>query len=351
MNRSPAKIVRQRTLAAAWHNSSVTISKQSPFSLATWGELIDSAYRRIQSLITKTPVEDVSATLPGAQARVFFKMENLQQTGSFKLRGATNKIKSLTPVAAQRGVIAASNGNHGMAVAEAARVAGIQAEVYVSEHVAEAKATRIQELGATIRRHGTDPLHAELAARSAAESSGKPFISPYNDAEVIAGQGTVAFECVRQTGQIDAIFVTVGGGGLISGIGAYMKYASPMTEIVGCWPANSPVLYESMKAGQILDVPEQPTVSESTAGGLEQKSITLDICRNVIDRSVLVTEDEIMAAMRRVRDVNGWLIEGAAGVALAAFEKEMQRYAGKTVVIVICGGNISPKVKSALDAA
>lgn len=327
------------------------MSKNSAFSLATWGELIDTAYRRVQSLVTQTPLENVTDIFPGTSANVFFKMENLQQTGSFKLRGATNKLQSLDPQAARRGVIAASNGNHGMGVAAAARQLGIQAEIYVSEHVAEAKAARIQELGATIRRHGADPLDAELAARSAAVSAGKVFISPYNDAEVIAGQGTIAYECLRQIGKIDAIFVAVGGGGLMSGIGAYIKFASPETEIVGCWPENSPVLYESMKAGEILDVPEKPTLSESTAGGLEQGSITLDICSNVIDRSVLVSEDEILDSMQTVRKAKGWLIEGAAGVAVAAFEKEMPRYAGQNVVIVICGGNLSPKTKARLEEA
>lgn len=321
------------------------------FSLAQWGPLVDAAQRRMRGLVDETPIEDVTDLFPGTSAKVLFKMENLQQTGSFKLRGASNKIQSLDPQSAQLGVIAASNGNHGIAVAEAARHAGIQAEVYVSKYVSEAKAKRIQELGASIHRHGTDPLDAELAARSAAQNSGKVFISPYNDIEVIAGQGTVAFECVRQVPKIDAIFVTVGGGGLVGGIGAYIKYASPETEIVGCWPVNSPVLYESMKAGRIVDVQEGPTLSESTAGGLEPGSITLDVVRNVIDRSVLVSEDEIMSAMRRVRDAKGWTIEGAAGVAVAAFAQDIQLYAGKTVVIVICGGNLSPKVKASLDAA
>jgi threonine dehydratase len=313
--------------------------------------MVDAAHRRIRGLVKETPIEDVTAIFPEASGKVLFKMENLQQTGSFKLRGASNKIQSLDHQKARQGVIAASNGNHGMGVAAAAKHAGIQAEIYVSEHVAEAKASRIQELGASIHRHGNDPLEAELAARSAAEKSGKVFISPYNDVAVIAGQGTVAFECVRQVPRIDAIFVAVGGGGLISGIGAYMKYASPETEIVGCWPINSPVLYESMKAGKIMDVEEAPTISESTAGGLEPGSVTLGIVPNVIDRSVLVSEDEIMAEMRRVRNAKGWSIEGAAGVAVAAFAKDPQRYAGKTVVIVICGGNLSPKANAALEAA
>ncbi|HEX7286477.1 MAG TPA: pyridoxal-phosphate dependent enzyme, partial [Candidatus Angelobacter sp.] len=149
--------------------------------------------------------------------------------------------------------------------------------------------------------------------------------------------------------RIDAVFVAVGGGGLIGGIGAYLKHASPTTEVVGCWPQNSPVLHESIKAGKIIDVPEQPTLSESTAGGLEPGSITLEVCRQVIDHSVLVSEDEILSAMRRVRLAKGWMIEGAAAVALAAFLKEAQRYENKTVVILICGGNLSEAAKSRLE--
>ena len=159
----------------------------------------------------------------------------------------------------------------------------------------------------------------------------------------MAGQGTIAVELLQQAPKLDALFVAVGGGGLIGGIGSYMKQASPETEIVGCWPQNSRVLYESLKAGRILDVPEQPTISESTAGGLEPDSVTLDVCRQIIDRSVLVSEEEILAAMRHVRDAKGWLIEGAAGVALAAFLKNAKEYEGKTVAVVICGGNLSPE--------
>ncbi len=306
------------------------------------------AYSRIRNHLLETPVEDVSELFPETGTRVFFKMENLQETGSFKLRGASNKILSLTREQAAAGVIAASNGNHGLGVAAAAKKAGIAAEVYVSNHVSPGKAARIEALGATLHRAGSDPLDAELAARAAAEKSGKVFISPYNDTEVLAGQGTIAVELLKQVPQLDAVFVAVGGGGLIGGIGAYMKSASPAAEVVGCWPENSPVLYESIKAGRIVNVPESPTLSESTAGGLEENSVTLEICRNVIDCSALVSEDEILAAMRRVREAKGWLIEGAAGVALAAFLKTADRYKGNTVAIVICGGNLSEQVKARL---
>ena len=324
-------------------------SSSETFSPTVLAQMVEDAAHRIRAYVTETPVEAVPDLFPSGSPGLFFKLENLQQTGSFKLRGASNKILSLTVDQAARGVIAASNGNHGLGVAAASRRAGIAAEVYVSAHVSPVKARRIEEYGARIQRAGDDPLDAELAARAAAANQEKIFISPYNDAEVMAGQGTIAIELLRQLPHIDAIFVAVGGGGLIGGIGAYMKRVSPQTQIVGCWPQNSRVLYESMQAGRIIEIPEQPTLSESTAGGLEPGSVTLEICRNVIDRSVMVSEEEILSAMQRVRTLRGWLIEGAAGVAVAAFLKHALDYAGKTVVAVICGGNVSPAVQRRLE--
>jgi len=323
-------------------------ARQLPQSIADLAGQVAKAAEKIRHSVTETPVEQITGLVPDAGVDVIFKLENLQQTGSFKLRGACNKILSLTSEQASRGVIAASNGNHGLGVAAAARRAGISAEVYVSSHVSPTKATRIEEYGARIQRTGNDPLEAELAARGAANAQGKVFISPYNDEQVMAGQGTIAVELLRQVPALDALFVAVGGGGLIGGIGAYMKHASPATEIIGCWPENSRVLLESIKAGRILDVPEQPTLSESTAGGLEPGSVTLDICAHVIDRSVLVSEDEILGAMRTVRALRGWIIEGAAAVAVAAFMKEAQHYRGRRAAVVICGGNVSEKVLAQL---
>lgn len=316
---------------------------------AMLARMVKDAAGRIRPAVFETPLEPVPDLFLGSGATVLFKLENLQQTGSFKLRGASNKILSLDREMAARGVIAASNGNHGLGVAAAAQRAGIAAEVYVSAHVSPAKAKRIEEWGTRIKRTGQYPLEAELAARAAAAHEGKVFISPYNDVEVMAGQGTIAVELERQCPQMDALLVAVGGGGLIGGIGSYMKSVSPQTEIVGCWPENSRVLYESMQAGRILEVPEQPTLSESTAGGLEPGSVTLDICRKVIDHSVFVTEEEILSAMQQVRAARGWLIEGAAAVAVAALSKETHRYHGKSVVVLICGGNLSPEVLRRLE--
>ena len=301
-------------------------------------DAILAAYQRIQPIVRETPLEESAAL--GA----FLKLEHLQLTGSFKFRGASHKIALLTPHEAAAGVVAASNGNHGLGVAAAAKARGIAAEIFVSTQVSPAKARRIEQYRARIRCAGDDPLTAELAARRAAADSGRVFISPYNDADVVAGQGTIAVELQRQLPRIDAVFAAVGGGGLIGGIGAYLKSVSPGTEIVGCWPENSPVLYQCLQAGRILDVAEQPTLSESTSGGLEPGSVTLEICRGAIDRSVLVSETEILEAMRLVMNTEHWMVEGAAGVAVAGYLKEARRYQGKNAVIVLCGRNLSPEV-------
>ena len=303
-----------------------------------------AAFDRIRSYVRETPVDLSPALADGGSATVFLKLEHLQHTGSFKFRGASNKIALLTPSQASGGVVAASNGNHGLGVAAAARARGIAAEVFVSAQVSPAKAERIASLGATLRHAGSDPLAAEMAARHAAEATGRVFISPYNDLDVVAGQGTMAVELHRQAPDLDAVFVAVGGGGLIGGIGSYLKAVSPRTEIVGCWPENSPVLHECLRAGRVIGVPEQPTLSESTAGGLEPDSVTLPVCQKAIDSSVFVSEDEIRDAMRLVMEAEHWVIEGAAAVAVAAFRKDMARWAGKRVAIIICGRNVSPEV-------
>jgi threonine dehydratase len=278
----------------------------------------------------------------------FLKLEHLQHTGSFKFRGASNKIALLTPQQAAAGVVTASNGNHGLGVAAASLARGIAAEVFVSSHVSAAKARRIQAMGARLHCAGDDPLTAELAARRAATTTGRVFISPYNDLDVVAGQGTIAVELLRQLPRIDAVFVSVGGGGLIGGIGEYLKAVSPQTEIVGCWPETSPVMLQCLEAGRIVEVAEQPTLSESTAGGLEPDSVTFDVCRRVISRGVLVSEDEILHAMRLILETEHWVIEGAAGVAVAAFLREASHWQGKNAVILICGRNLSPDVLNRL---
>lgn len=318
--------------------------------LSLWRSKIEVAHRRIYEIVQETPVALIEDDARTQSARAFLKMEHLQKTGSFKLRGATNKIFSLSADEAKRGVIASSTGNHGLAVAAAAAHRGVQAEVYVCSQVSPKKLRLIEDYGARVQLIGSTPLEAELAARAAAVELGKTYISPYNDPDVVAGQGTVAIEIAEQVPDADAIYIAVGGGGLIGGMGAYMKTVSSQTEIVGCWPENARAMYECLRVGKIVDVPEEPTLSESTAGGVEPGSVTFELCRAVIDRSVLVTEAEILDCMRWAHR-RGWEVEGAAAVAIAAFFKDAPQLAGKTAVIVSCGGNNSPEVSSRLPEA
>jgi threonine dehydratase len=320
------------------------ISRDSPDLIG----LIEEACNRIYALARPTPIARLprDARVPES-TRVFAKMEQQQVTGSFKVRGASNKIFALSPDVAAKGVVASSTGNHGLGIAAAARHSGVDAEIFLSAQVPEAKWKKIASYGARIRTVGESPLEAELAARSAAEQSGRTYISPYNDWQVIAGQGTIAVELLRQVHPLDVVFIATGGGGLVSGIGSYLRARSPQTEIVGCWPANSRVLYECLQAGKIIDFPESDTLSESTAGGVEPGSITFELARNVIHRSVLVSEAAILDAMlwARRRD---WLIEGSAGVALAALFQQAHQYEGKSVVVLFCGGNLSPEAEDRL---
>jgi threonine dehydratase len=306
-----------------------------------------AAERRIRTYIRETPLERSRALSEATRARVFLKLEHLQETGAFKLRGAANKLLSLTKDEAARGIVAASTGNHALAVATISGKLGIAAEIFVSEHIHPDKRARIEALQARVNAVRGDALLAEVTARREAESSGRPYISPYNDPVVIEGQGTLAVEVVRQLPslgpeRLDAIFVAVGGGGLVAGIGLHLERVSPATQVVGCWPENSPAMHESMRAGEIIEVPEKPTWSTSTAGGVEPGAITLEMCRRVIDRSILVSENEILDAARRVYRDDAQLIEGAAAVAVASLLKCAADYAGKTVVVVVCGGNVDP---------
>jgi threonine dehydratase len=311
--------------------------------------MIQEAAGRIYGLVRETPVASLAAApgvVPGTRA--FAKLEQLQATGSFKLRGATNKLMSLDRASAAAGVVTSSTGNHGIGVAAAAQRLAIDAEVFLSGQVAETKRAKIAAFGARLHQAGDSPLEAELAARDAAQRSGRTYVSPYNDPHVVAGQGTVAVELARQLPGLDAVFIATGGGGLVSGIGCHLRAVAPQTEVVACWADNSKVLYESLRAGRIVEAPELPTLSESTAGGVEQGSITFDLCREVVDRAELVSEEEILAAMR-FGHAQGWAMEGAGGVALGAFLKSAARYAGKRVAVVICGGNPSAAVRALLE--
>jgi threonine dehydratase len=308
-----------------------------------WPAEILAAEARIRAHIVETPLERSHYLSSVGNANVYLKLENLQHTGSFKFRGATNKLLSLSPGELTDGIVAASTGNHGMATSHAASRQNVSATIYMANGAAEEKVALIESFGGKPVFHGSNPVEAEYKARQVAAETGRPFVSPYNDASVIAGQGTTGVELHRQNARLDAVFVAVGGGGLISGIGSYLKSVNPKVKIVACWPENSHVMHESMRAGRAIDIPEKPTISDSTAGGVEEGAITIELCREVVDDSIFVSEEEIYQAMRLVMDKERWLVEGAAAVPVAAYLKRRQSYAGQNVAIVLCGRNIPLK--------
>jgi len=299
------------------------------------------AHSAIRPQVSVTPLERSRALSAALGCNVLLKAEHLQPTGSFKIRGATNKIHVLGETARSTGVITASTGNHGQAVARAGAMARVPVTVYVAASTVPEKMEAIRGWGAELVVLDGNPLHAELEARRRAAEQNKPYISPYNDLDVVAGQGTLGVELAEQAPELDAVFISVGCGGLIGGTGSALEQLRPETRVVGVWPENSPCLLRALEAGKIIDVPESATLSDGTAGAVEPGSVTFPICQSVIDQTVTVTESQIAAAMRRIAAAERWIVEGAAGVALAGLEKLAHDYRGGTVAVVLCGRNVA----------
>jgi threonine dehydratase len=309
--------------------------------MASLLERIMDAHRGIRPEVPVSTLERSRLLSDELGCDVWLKTEHLMPTGSFKVRGSANKIRVLGEAAKQTGVITASTGNHGQGVARAGKLAGVAVTVYVGETTTRAKMAAIEALGAELVVVGGGPLDAELEARRQAEQQGKPYVAPYNDLDTVAGQGTVGVELAEQAPDLDAVFVCVGGGGLIGGAGTALKALNPRTRVIGVWPTASTCLLDSLKAGEIIETPEQPTLSDGSAGAVEPGSVTFPICQDVIDETLTVTEDEIARAMRRIAEGERWMVEGAAGVAVAGLVQAAERYRGKKVAAVLCGRNVT----------
>ena len=268
-------------------------------------------------------------------------MENRQHTGSFKIRGAANRLLTLTTQQRTAGCVTASSGNHGAAVARALQLLAIDGVIFVPERTSSAKVEAIRAYGGDIRFYGDDGLETETHARDFAIREGLFYVSPYNDPEVIAGQGTCGVEIETVLPDVDAVFIAVGGGGLVSGVGSVLKAHNPDIIVYGCQPKASAVMAQSVAAGRILDMASEKTLSDGTAGGIEHDAVTFPITREVVDEFVIVSEAEIAAAMHFFMDSMGESIEGAAGVAIAAMLQHLPALADKTIAVIICGGNIS----------
>lgn len=299
------------------------------------------AEERIRSHIRTTYLEYSPLLSEQLEAEIYLKLENLQVTGSFKFRGALNKTLALDPVEARKGILTASTGNHGLAVAEALKRAGYPGTIYLPPKASPAKVNALGRYPVELRFHGDDPIEAELEARRLSREQGRPYISPYNDLEVVAGQGTLGRELVEQLPEVEMALIAVGGGGLISGTAAALKQHNSKVRIVGCLPERSPAMYECVKAGRVVSVPTYETLSDGTAGGVEVGSITLSLCQALVDDYCLLSEPEILTGMRYVLEQHHQVVEGSAGLSVAAAQQLNSSLKGKRVVLLMCGGNVS----------
>jgi threonine dehydratase len=296
-----------------------------------------------------TPLVRFGAFSEELGAEVLVKCEHQQRTGSFKARGAMAKMLTLTPDRRERGVVTASTGNHGLGVGNALATLGGRGIVFVPENASESKVAALRRLGLEIRTQGRDSGVLEPLARRYADENGMAYVSPYNDPDVIAGQGTIGVEILAQLGDgsLDAIVVAVGGGGLVSGIASVLKQHLPRITVYGASPAADAAMAASVGAGEIVAVDAKETLSDGTAGSVEEGSVTFALCRSLVDDWVLPGEDEIRAALRMVIDTEHQLVEGSAAMAFAAARARGSELRGKRVAIVSCGANISAKTLAA----
>lgn len=303
-------------------------------------KIIESA-QRLAPHIIRTPLERSAYFSGQTKGNIFFKNEHCQRTGSFKVRGALNKMLMLSESVRTTGVICASAGNHGIGTALAGKLTNTSVTVYLPGSVDESRLAQIKAFGAKVELVNGGCGVAEQSAREASQSLNKIYISPYNDLEVIAGQGTIGVELLEDLNEIDYCFVAVGGGGLISGIGTLLKSKFPNMKLIGCLPENSCVMAESVKAGYVVPDKGRSTISDSTAGDIDPKAITFTLCQELIDDFVLVSEQEIINAMKQVAVHEKYIIEGAAGVAVAGMSKYQAQIENKNTVVVVCGRNIN----------
>ncbi|OGD21919.1 MAG: hypothetical protein A2W03_11095 [Candidatus Aminicenantes bacterium RBG_16_63_16] len=305
-------------------------------------EKILGADKRIRPAAVVTPLERSMALCRLTGADVHLKWETRQVTGSFKFRGALNKIRSLSPEDRRRGAVTASTGNHGLASSLAARLEGLDLTLVLPARVSAEKRRRLAETGTKILEIGETCEQAEMSARKLALETGRIYISPYNDEEVIAGQGTIGVEIASRWPRFDTVLVPVGGGGLACGVAGFLKAANKSVEILGVEPAASAFMAASLEAGRIVEIEEGETIADAVTGGLEPGSITFSLCQELLDGIITVGEDSIRGAMALLFEHHAQMVEGAGALPLAAVLAEKPRFRGRAVVLVVSGGNVSP---------
>lgn len=309
------------------------------------------AHSRIAPHIFRTPLRESFLLGEKAGARVFLKLENWQITGSFKARGALNRIMLLDDKERARGIVTASAGNHALGVAHAARALGISpATIFVPRTAPRAKLDKLREFSVEVRKVGETYDDAHHAAEKYEQETGATFIHAYDDWRTVAGQGTIGLEIMEDLPEVDAILVPVGGGGMISGIAIAAKAISPRVKIIGVQPAASPAFRDSLRDNKCYEeYPAASTICDGLAGGIGK--ICFQVSKQYVDDVVIVEESETRAAIRALAETQQLIVEGSGAVGIAALLSHKLNLDGQRVAAVVSGGNIDLwLLKEILDA-
>lgn len=301
-----------------------------------------SAADRIYSVVSETPIleSDLLAKLSGAES-IGLKLELLQPTGSFKVRGATNTILSLTDEERKRGVITFSTGNHGRAVSYVAHEVGVKAVVCLSNRVPSYRVEAIKELGGTPVVHGSSQDEAEDRYLQLKKEQHLVPVVPFDDPRVVAGQGTISLEILSQNPDVDTLLVPLSGGGLLAGIAMAIKSLKPSVRVIGVSITRSPAMLESLRVGHPVEIVEQDTLADSLLGGIGRENhYTMELVKRYVDEHVLVDEKDIERGMRFLFNNHGLVAEGAASVGVAAILSEKVDVKGHNVVMPLTGRNV-----------
>ncbi|MCL5286898.1 MAG: pyridoxal-phosphate dependent enzyme [Acidobacteria bacterium] len=301
-------------------------------------ETIRAAARRIQPHIHRTPVMTCASLDEMAGARLYFKCENFQRCGAFKIRGATNAIALLSEAEARRGVVTHSSGNHAAALSLAARARGATAWIVMPSNAPEVKKAAVRAYGGRITECAPTVAAREAAAQEIIERTGAVMIHPYNDARIIAGQGTTALEFLEEVPDLDFILAPVSGGGLLSGTAIAAKGVRPQIRVIGCEPKNADDAFRSKASGRIEPMEHPDTIADGLRASLCER--TFAVIRERVDEVALVSEEEIVAAMRSVWERMKIIVEPSAAVAAAVALSRKEDWQGKKVGVILSGGNV-----------
>ncbi|MDX0833914.1 hydroxyectoine utilization dehydratase EutB [Sinorhizobium medicae] len=302
---------------------------------------IEAAARRISGRVRTTPLVDSASLSERIGVPVGLKLEHHQTTGSFKLRGATNAVLSLSPGDRALGAIAASTGNHGRALAHAAKAEGSVATICMSHLVPLNKVSEIRRLGAHVRIIGNSQDEAQVEVERLVAENGLVMVPPFDNAAVVAGQGTLGLEIVTQMPDVSTVLVPVSGGGLAAGVAAAVKARKPATRVIGLTMERGAAMQASIAAGGPVLVDEYPSLADSLGGGIGlDNRVTFRMCRELLDEIILLTEDEIAAGMRHAYAEEREIVEGAGAVGIAALLAGKIRDIDGPIAIILSGRNV-----------